>query len=93
MKPAIAGQLLRILGLAFEMFGLLGVVLVSRGEGVFPNVFGYAPDTLFKGMVAIGFVLLLIRRTMIAMNHSRRDRERDFEDQDPSGRGPNDLRL
>ncbi|MDG3005710.1 hypothetical protein [Paludisphaera mucosa] len=78
--PAHAGQILRILGLLMEMFGLSSVALASRdGTG---HWLGMTSNQVWS-IVAVGFVFWLTG-TVLNFNAALQRQERDGGEEDPS---------
>ena len=69
MSSANAGQILRILGLALEMFGLSSIALVSR-EGA-RHWFGMTSQQVWT-IVAVGFAFWLTGTVLIYQAALRR---------------------
>lgn len=91
MTLATAGQLVRIAGLSCELVGIVGIwYITARGADAVPAVLNQSPDFAFKALIATGFVLWLIGRTLIMLVRNREPRRRTGEE---PGRGANDLRF
>jgi hypothetical protein len=90
MKLATAGQFIRIVGLASELLGIMGIWFISsKGVEAFGSFLGDNPNGILKALVVFGFILWLVGRSMISIG-----RARDARPESGQGRpSANDLRL